>query len=80
MRSCRMPAAIAKVEDQRAAARDQRAEHDCIGEDKAGMRIDEGSQQKRGRKDQGLRIGDLRRARKNVWGPEGRLSAVERPR
>ena len=76
----RVPAAIAEEHQRRQAARPADARKH-IGVDHAeARRRREQRQQDRGREDQRLRIGDLRRAAEDVVVPERRLAAMQRLR
>ena len=79
-RAANVPAAVAEIEDQADATEEQRREHDRIGGPEARGAIEHGEQEMQRRKDQRLRVGDLRPAGEYVRRPERRLAVVQRAR
>ena len=79
-RAGRMPAAIAKEQDDADAAEEQVSERHAVERDPARRRVEQRQQEIKRREDQRLRVGDLRPAREHVGRPERRLSGRQRAR
>src|SRR6266481_3186874 len=73
-----MPAAIAEEQHEPEAAGEQIREGDKIDRAKAWRRVERRKGEMQRREDHRLRIGNLRPAGKQVWGPERLLAAGER--
>src|SRR5690606_38595155 len=72
----RMPAAITEEEEYRVATKSQQTECVAVDELEARRGIQHRDQQC-GREHEALRVGDLRRAGKNVWIPKRGLTGVK---
>ena len=72
------PAAIASVEDDGRAAKEQRGEGRGVGGAEIDARIDPRQCEVQRREQQRLRIGDLGSAREHVGGPQRRLAVCQR--
>src|SRR5258705_6637591 len=75
-----MPAAVAEEQHEAETAGKQIREGDKIDRAKAWRRVERRQGEMQRREDQRLRIGDLRPARKQVWGPERRFAPGAAPR
>jgi hypothetical protein len=75
-----MPAAVAEEQHEPEAAGKQIREGDKIDRAKAWRRVERRKGEMQRREDQRLRIGNLRPAGKQVWGPERLFAAGERGR
>jgi len=72
--ACRMPIAIAGIEDDRKPTRKQHRKHDRIGDEKRGLAVEQRHDQMRRRKNQRLGISDLRMTAKGKRVPSGRIT------
>ena len=79
-RAAGMPAAIAEIGHQRETAHGEHRKDERVLEPEGGLRRERGRDEKEGREDQRLRIGDLRHAGEDIGRPEGRVSAMQRMR
>ena len=77
-RARRMPAAIAEIQHQREAARRQHGEDDAVLQLKRRLGRSPGGEKKKRRKNQRLRIGDLRHAGEDIGRPKRRLARMQR--
>ena len=73
----RVPSAVFEEDERREPAEREHDEDDCIRGDKRRIGVQGRQQEKRRREYQRLRVGDLRRAREDIWIPERALSGMQ---